>query len=111
MERTCSSVSQLLTATHTWPPHLLEKGWQSNLCAPGAVHGDEEATQLPWPLMVSVMKAEATVSFIERQAFTNSGRWFSNLREKNHLGGLPLWASGYDYAPNLGALGLIPAGN
>ena len=82
MERTCSSVSQLLTATHTWPPHLLEKGWQSNLCAPGAVHGDEEATLLPWPLMVSVMKAEATVSFIEWQAFTNSGRWFSNLRVK-----------------------------
>jgi len=32
--------------------------------------------------MVSVMKAEATVSFIEWQAFTNLGRWFSNLRVK-----------------------------
>ena len=74
MERIWSSVSQLLTATYTWPTHLLEKGWQSNPCAPGAVHGDEEATLLPWPLMVSVMKAEVLLALLnDRPLLTQAG--------------------------------------
>ena len=111
MERTWSSVSQLLTATYTWPTHLLEKGWQSNPCAPGAVHGDEEATLLPWPLMVSVMKAEVLLALLnDRPLLTQAGG--SQTWEWKSPGGTSpvdqwLWLC----APNLGALGLIPAGN